>query len=65
VAAPRMVLEVLDKAIQIHGAMGVSQDTLLANAYAGARTLRIADGPDAVHLSLIGKFEYKKHVSKL
>ena len=54
VAVPKMALSVIDKAIQIHGGGGVSQDTPLARMYAGMRTLRLADGPDEVHrLSLI------------
>lgn len=50
VAAPQMALNVIDKAIQVHGGAGVSQDTVLAQMWAGIRTLRIADGPDDVHL---------------
>ena len=57
VIAPRVALQVLDHAIQAHGGMGVSQDTFLANAWAGARTLRLADGPDEVHLESIVKWE--------
>ncbi len=52
---------VIDKAIQAHGAMGVSQDTPLARMAAGARVLRIADGPDEVHLQSIAKREINKH----
>ena len=50
IVAPNMSLDVLDRAIQCHGAVGVSQDTFLAHAYAGQRTLRLADGPDQVHM---------------
>jgi acyl-CoA dehydrogenase len=57
VAAPNMVCRVLDRAIQIHGAGGVSQDFDLAAAYAHARTLRIVDGPDEVHIDAIAKME--------
>jgi acyl-CoA dehydrogenase len=57
VAAPNMVCRVLDRAIQIHGAGGVSQDFELAAAYAHARTLRIVDGPDEVHIDAIAKME--------
>ena len=60
VAAPRMVCNVIDRAIQVFGARGVSQDTFLAAAYAHARTLRIVDGPDEVHLESIAKGELKK-----
>ncbi|MEM7193837.1 MAG: acyl-CoA dehydrogenase family protein [Pseudomonadota bacterium] len=49
IVVPRMAQSVLDRAIQIHGAKGVSQDTFLAEAFAYARTIRIADGPDQVH----------------
>ncbi len=55
VVGPRMVCNVLDRAIQIHGAGGVSGDYFLAEAYAGARTLRLADGPDEVHLASLAK----------
>jgi acyl-CoA dehydrogenase len=48
---------VLDRAIQAHGAKGVSQDTFLAHAWASARSLRLADGPDEVHLAAIAKIE--------
>jgi acyl-CoA dehydrogenase len=57
VAAPAMALAVIDRAIQVHGAAGVSADTGLAAAWAAARTLRIADGPDAVHLESIARLE--------
>ena len=50
VVAPNMALRVLDRAIQAHGGAGVSQDTFLAAAWAGVRTLRMADGPDEVHI---------------
>ena len=55
VVAPKMTCEILDRAIQIHGGMGVSQDTFLASAYAGSRTLRLADGPDEVHMYQLGR----------
>jgi acyl-CoA dehydrogenase len=57
VVAPNVALQVLDRAIQAHGAAGVSQDTFLAYAWAQARTLRLADGPDEVHLEAIAKGE--------
>ncbi|KAH9613322.1 hypothetical protein KSS87_015577 [Heliosperma pusillum] len=60
VAAPTMALHVLDKAIQVHGALGVSSDTVLAHLWATSRTLRIADGPDEVHLGTIAKLELRK-----
>lgn len=57
VAAPRTALRVLDHAIQAHGAGGLSDDFGLAEAYAGMRALRIADGPDEVHLRSIARME--------
>ncbi|MHB8512889.1 MAG: acyl-CoA dehydrogenase family protein [Actinomycetota bacterium] len=62
VAVPRMTLEVIDRAIQIHGAMGVSDDVPLAAMYAGARTLRIADGPDDVHLMVLARRELQRYI---
>ena len=55
ITVPRMAQRVLDRAIQIHGAMGVSQDTFLAAAWSYARTIRIADGPDQVHMQALAK----------
>jgi acyl-CoA dehydrogenase len=55
IVAPNMAQTVIDRAIQVHGAMGVSQDTFLADAWKYARTIRIADGPDAVHLQSLGR----------
>lgn len=60
IIAPQMSLDVLDRAIQCHGAVGVSQDTFLAHAYAGQRTLRLADGPDQVHMMQLGRDLVKK-----
>ena len=60
VVAPNVALRVLDRAIQAHGGAGVSQDTFLAAAWAGARTLRLADGPDEVHIEAIAKQELRK-----
>jgi acyl-CoA dehydrogenase len=57
VAAPRVCLDVLDRAIQLHGGAGVSEDTPLASFWAHARTLRIVDGPDAVHLRSVAREE--------
>jgi acyl-CoA dehydrogenase len=61
VAAPLMAQRVIDWAIQMHGAAGVSGDFFLARAYAGARTLRLADGPDEVHRNQIGALELREH----
>jgi acyl-CoA dehydrogenase len=60
IATPRMAEWVLDKAIQVHGAAGVSQDFLLANMWAAARTLRLADGPDEVHLRSLARHEFRR-----
>jgi len=60
VVAPNVALRVLDRAIQAHGGAGVSQDTFLAAAWAGVRTLRIADGPDEVHTEAIARHELRK-----
>ena len=55
IVAPRMACAVLDRAIQIHGGGGLSQDHFLAQAYAGARSLRLADGPDEVHIAALAR----------
>jgi acyl-CoA dehydrogenase len=55
IVAPRMACAVVDRAIQVHGAGGLSQDHFLAAAYAGARSLRLADGPDEVHISALAR----------
>ena len=55
IVAPSMALDVIDRAIQLHGAMGVSQDTPLAQMFAGQRSLRLADGPDQVHMMQLGR----------
>ena len=60
VVAPNMALSVIDRAIQAHGAGGLSDDFGLAAGYALARTLRLADGPDEVHMEAIAKLELKK-----
>lgn len=61
VSVPNMALKVIDRAIQIHGALGVSQDTPLAGMWMGQRTLRLADGPDEVHRRVIAREELKKY----
>jgi acyl-CoA dehydrogenase len=63
VVVPRMACQVLDRAIQIHGGAGVCQDSFLAQAYAGARSLRIADGPDEVHIMTLSKMECERAAS--
>lgn len=60
ILVPQMALTVIDRAIQSFGAAGVCQDTPLANMWATIRTLRIADGPDEVHLQQMGKNENKR-----
>jgi acyl-CoA dehydrogenase len=61
VAIPNIVLKIIDRAIQVHGAAGVTQFTPLASMYAHVRTLRIADGPDEVHKMTIARREIKSH----
>jgi acyl-CoA dehydrogenase len=61
VVAPNVALRVLDRAIQAHGGAGVSEDFELASWWANSRTLRIADGPDEVHLESVAKLELRKH----
>jgi acyl-CoA dehydrogenase len=61
VQAPTMALKVIDDAIQAHGGGGVTSDFGLAKAYAGQRTLRLADGPDEVHNRTIARLEYAKY----
>lgn len=61
VVAPRMAQDVLDRAIQVHGAKGVSGDTMLAHTWALIRTLRLADGPDEVHTEAIAKMELSSY----
>jgi len=61
VAVPNMALKVIDRAIQIYGALGVSQDTPLAAMWTSQRTLRLADGPDEVHRRVIAREELKKY----
>ena len=60
VKAPIAALQVIDDAIQAFGGAGVTKDFGLAAAYAGVRTLRIADGPDEVHRRTIARLEYRK-----
>jgi acyl-CoA dehydrogenase len=64
IAAPNMACRVIDWAIQAHGGGGVTDDFGLAMAYANARLLRIADGPDEVHRNQIGKLELSKYKVK-
>ena len=61
VVAPNVACRVIDRAIQVHGGAGVCQDFFLAYAYAGQRTLRLADGPDEVHTEQLGKMELRQY----
>ncbi len=60
IAVPRAVQRIIDRAVQTFGGAGVSQDTPLAELYAGVRTLRIADGPDEVHLNSLGRAQLRR-----
>ncbi|CAI8260857.1 acyl-CoA dehydrogenase family protein [Porticoccaceae bacterium] len=62
VAAPSMALKIIDEAMQMYGGVGLSQDTPLAIWYGAQRTLRFADGPDAVHRMVIGRREFKQYM---
>ncbi|MEO9516320.1 MAG: acyl-CoA dehydrogenase family protein [Paracoccaceae bacterium] len=64
VVAPRVSLKVIDEAVQMHGAQGISQDTPLAIAWTHQRTLRLADGPDAVHRRQVARAELKKYTQR-
>jgi hypothetical protein len=64
VAVPNIALDIIDRAIQMHGAAGVSDDVPLAELYVTIRTLRIADGPDEVHRALVAKLELEKYGPK-
>jgi acyl-CoA dehydrogenase len=61
VIAPRVACEVIDRAIQVHGGAGVSDDFPLAEMYAAARTLRLADGPDEVHVRAVARQELSRY----
>ncbi|MGI9292904.1 MAG: acyl-CoA dehydrogenase family protein, partial [Pseudomonadales bacterium] len=61
VVVPNMAIRIIDEAIQMYGALGVSQDTPLAQMWMAARTLRLADGPDAVHRRQVARAELKKY----
>ncbi|WP_083592002.1 acyl-CoA dehydrogenase family protein [Aurantimonas sp. 22II-16-19i] len=61
VVAPNVALDVIDQAVQMHGGQGISQDTPLARMWTHVRTLRLADGPDAVHRRQVARWELRKH----
>jgi len=64
VVAPLMALKVIDEAVQMHGAQGISQDTSLARAWTHVRTLRLADGPDAVHRRQVARTELRQYTQE-
>ncbi len=64
VVAPKVALKVIDEAVQMFGAQGISQDTPLATAWTHVRTLRLADGPDAVHRRQVARAELKKYTQE-
>ncbi|MFW8635541.1 acyl-CoA dehydrogenase family protein [Cribrihabitans pelagius] len=64
VVAPQVALKVIDEAVQMHGGQGISQDTPLARAWTHVRTLRLADGPDAVHRRQVARAELRKHTQE-
>jgi len=61
---PNISIRIVDEAIQMYGALGISQDTPLANMYMSQRTLRLADGPDEVHRMVVGRNELKPYMAK-
>tara|TARA_R110002110_G_scaffold362241_1_gene572013 strand:- start:76340 stop:77593 length:1254 start_codon:yes stop_codon:yes gene_type:complete len=63
-AVPNVSIRIVDEAIQMFGALGVSQDTPLAGLYMAQRTLRLADGPDAVHRMVVGRHELRQYASQ-
>lgn len=63
-AVPNISIRIVDEAIQMFGALGVSQDTPLAQMYMAQRTLRLADGPDAVHRMVVGRNELKQYIQQ-
>lgn len=63
IIAPNMAINVIERAMQMHGAMGLSQDTFLSRSYSYARTIRLADGPDQVHMSQLGKRLIKRYTA--
>lgn len=64
VIAPRVALDTVDEAMQMYGGLGISQDTPLASMWTGLRTLRFADGPDAVHRMVIARKELKQYINE-
>ena len=64
VVAPLVALDITDQAVQMFGAEGISQDTPLARQWTGLRTLRLADGPDAVHRRQVARAELRKYTQE-
>lgn len=64
ISVPKLTCDIIDRAVQVHGGMGVCQDTVLARMFAHARALRIADGPDEVHVINLAKSEVKSHARR-
>jgi acyl-CoA dehydrogenase len=64
VVAPRMALKVIDEAVQMYGAQGISQDAPLARMWTSVRTLRLADGPDAVHRRQVARTELRQYTNE-
>jgi acyl-CoA dehydrogenase len=64
VVAPRIALKITDEAVQMFGAQGISQDTPLARSWTHLRTLRLADGPDAVHRRQVARTELRKYTQQ-
>jgi acyl-CoA dehydrogenase len=65
VDAPNIALNIVDRAIQVHGALGVTEDVPLAGFWAHLRAMRIADGPDEVHKRTIARHELRKHCRRV
>ncbi|WP_010220572.1 acyl-CoA dehydrogenase family protein, partial [Pseudomonas donghuensis] len=63
IVAPTMAQQVIDRAIQAHGALGLCQDSFLPRAFANARAIRLADGPDQVHMASLGKAVIKRYTA--
>jgi alkylation response protein AidB-like acyl-CoA dehydrogenase len=60
IVVPRLVHIVVDRAVQVHGALGVSRDTVLGEMLAMIRSLRLADGPDEVHMTTVANMELRR-----
>ena len=65
IVVPQMAATVIDRAIQVHGAMGFTQDTFLPAAYASARYIRVGDGPDQVHMSSLARMLLRRYTAEM